>query len=376
MVRRRGPKKGPKAGPRPIDRKEGKMKRWNTAEDIPMDEEEEFHANKDRILLDGGEYQGDDDGDEEEVFALKGIPASDSDEEDEGQYEDEDDTEDVDMEEPAPAKSPKKSKAKAKARAKAEISESEEEEEEEEESWGRSKAAYYSSNAAELESDDEETNELEEQEARRLQAKARDVMTEDDFGLGDVAAVVDQEDIIECDCPAGFYASKLPLTGIAYRDPIEPPPKVDTRPLPTDRKSIIRHLEKTSPETIALAADWEDIALKLVSSQERLKQLEVNEPDALSRGMIHLHYQTLLTYATTLAFYLHLRTSDKYAARRAAPPGPRHRRGPRLARAVPHGDVRMAGCARWRHRAHGGPEREQAAREPLIIPMGIHLHFI
>lgn len=57
------------------------------------------------------------------------------------------------------------------------------------ETWGRNKSAYYSSNAADVESDDEEANELEEQEAKRLQAKAREVMVEDDFGLHDLAEV-------------------------------------------------------------------------------------------------------------------------------------------------------------------------------------------
>ena len=58
--------------------------------------------------------------------------------------------------------------------------------EEEEEGWGTKKSAYYASNAGEIESDDEEAHELEEQEARRLQTKARDAMADDDFGLGDV----------------------------------------------------------------------------------------------------------------------------------------------------------------------------------------------
>jgi U3 small nucleolar RNA-associated protein 3 len=59
-------------------------------------------------------------------------------------------------------------------------------EEDDEESWGKRKSAYYSSNAAELESDDEEVNEMEEAEALRLQSKARRALTDDDFGLGDV----------------------------------------------------------------------------------------------------------------------------------------------------------------------------------------------
>ena len=43
---------------------------------------------------------------------------------------------------------------------------------------------YYSSNAADLDSEDEEAN---EQEAKRLQLKARDAMADDDFGLADIA---------------------------------------------------------------------------------------------------------------------------------------------------------------------------------------------
>ncbi|TFY68810.1 hypothetical protein EVG20_g3402 [Dentipellis fragilis] len=314
MVRRRVPKKGTKAGPRSVDRKDSKMKRWNRAEDIPMDEEDQFHASRDKILLDGGEFQSDDEGDEDEVFALKGIHASDDDDEEEGDEDMEglEDDEDEEASAPAPAK---KSKSKSKAKAQPEISDEENEESEEEESWGRSKAAYYSSNAAELESDDEELNELEEQEAKRLQSKGREVMAEDDFGLGDVVEV-----------------EEGPIVDLID---IEPPPKVETQPMLQDRKAIIRHLQKTSPETLALANDWEDVAQKLVRSQERIKELEANEPDNVALGMIHLHYRTfhphnlghriylrvpnnaeaLLTYATTLAFYLHLRASDKYAHR-------------------------------------------------------------
>jgi U3 small nucleolar RNA-associated protein 3 len=37
--------------------------------------------------------------------------------------------------------------------------------------------------------------------------------------------------------------------------------------LPQDKNSIIHHLEKTSPETLALARDWEDTAQNLVDTQ-------------------------------------------------------------------------------------------------------------
>jgi U3 small nucleolar RNA-associated protein 3 len=72
-------------------------------------------------------------------------------------------------------------KSKTKSKLKKPLSSSDTESEDE--TWGRSKSAYYSSNAAQIDSEDEEANELEEQEARKLQLKARDAIHEDDFGL-------------------------------------------------------------------------------------------------------------------------------------------------------------------------------------------------
>jgi U3 small nucleolar RNA-associated protein 3 len=149
-----------------------------------LSEHRVVHASRDKILLEGEHSDGGDDGDEDEVFALKGVDESDADETDEG--EDEDDAGgDEDMAEEV---APKKKVSKAKTR-RAAIPSSSSEDSEEEETWGRNKSAYYSSNAAQLDSDDEEANELEEQEAKRLQAKAREGMLEDDFGLGDVHIV-------------------------------------------------------------------------------------------------------------------------------------------------------------------------------------------
>ena len=131
------------------------------------------------------------DGDEEEVLALQGV-SSDSDD-DAAEYpsdvpDDEQGSHDMQVDsEPTTSKSkPKPSrdtkKSKSKSSSKKNVSDSESEEE----TWGRSKGAYYSSNAAQLDSEDEEANELEEQEALRLQAKAREAMCDEDFGLGDV----------------------------------------------------------------------------------------------------------------------------------------------------------------------------------------------
>jgi U3 small nucleolar RNA-associated protein 3 len=41
-------------------------------------------------------------------------------------------------------------------------------------------------------------------------------------------------------------------------------------PVSQDPKSLIRHLEKTSPETLALARDWEDTAENLVKTRQKI----------------------------------------------------------------------------------------------------------
>ncbi|KDQ62579.1 hypothetical protein JAAARDRAFT_66272 [Jaapia argillacea MUCL 33604] len=295
MARRRvtSRNRGRGSKPRGVDRSESKIKKWNKASDIPLDEEDQFHASRDRILLEGADDDGDGDDNEEEVFALKGLAESESDEDEDGVedyvQEDEEEGEVV-----GKVSSKKPTKSKRKKGGDLSSSDESEESEEEEESWGRNKSAYYSSNAVELESDDEEANEMEEQEARRLQTKARDVMGEDDFGLADTVEVVGEHDGLD------IFAETIP--------PVAPP-------LPTDKKSALRLLEKSSPETLALARDWDDVAINVIKTQQKLDQLEMDKADAVILGMAHLHHQALITYATTLAFYLHLRASEKYAQR-------------------------------------------------------------
>ncbi|KAF8895418.1 Sas10 C-terminal domain-containing protein [Infundibulicybe gibba] len=284
MPRRKATKSRGSSKPRPTNRDDARLKKWNKLSDIPLDEEDQFHASRDKILLEGERgLNSEEDGDEDEVFGLKGIegPSSDAgDEDDEG--------EDDGVEEfgGTPLQKKQKKQGKDKAKKTKGLSDSEGSEEE---TWGRTNSAYYSSNAAQLESDDEEGNDLEEQEAKRIQNKLRDGMSDDDFGLNDIIDI------------SGDDGDEQPLV-----PPIAPA-------LPKDPKLLLRHLEKDSPETLALARDWEDTANNLARTREKISQLQSKDPDAVSLGMIHLHYQALLTYTTTLAFYLHLRSSTKYA---------------------------------------------------------------
>jgi hypothetical protein len=47
---------------------------------------------------------------------------------------------------------------------------------------------------------------------------------------------------------------------------------VSSQPIPLDKKDVLRHMEKTNPESLALAYDWEDIAAKVVHVQEKIKE--------------------------------------------------------------------------------------------------------
>lgn len=232
------------------------------------------HASKDRIMLDDGD-EVDQDGDEEEVFALQGV-SSEDDGEAEYPYEAADDEEEsgclqVDSDadsEPTPPKSKLKSKLSKVARdTKKSSSQKNASDSEDEETWGRSKGAYYSSNAAQIDSEDEEANELEEQEALRLQAKTCEAMCDEDFGLGDVVEgdAEPPEAMYTC-CFVIHTAAKHKTSREQEEVPNPPPTKA-----PQDKQSILRTLEKKSPEAIALARDWEDTAYSLVEARARVE---------------------------------------------------------------------------------------------------------
>ncbi|THH27040.1 hypothetical protein EUX98_g7152 [Antrodiella citrinella] len=295
MARKHGTKPSrSKPQSKPLNKRESRVKRWETRDDIPQDDIDRFHNAKDKILLEGEDDGADeDDDDDEEVFALKGMAEeSDSDEEEEA---DEDDAQ-IDGETvyaPAPSKASKKKGKKGKVSPPS--SEGSGSDSESDEGWGAKKSEYYASNAAEVDSEDEEAQELEEQEAKRLQGKGRAELTEDDFGLGEAAEVdVDDGgiDILE-DAP----------------QPAAPVAEVTA----ADKESVLRQLSKTNPEALALARDWHDVAQSLAKGHTKIEALESADPDSVSLGMAHLHWQALQTYATYLAFYFHLRNSSTYA---------------------------------------------------------------
>lgn len=53
-------------------------------------------------------------------------------------------------------------------------------------------------------------------------------------------------------------------------DPLSAVPA--TPPLPTDKASLMRHMEKYDPLSLALARDWEDIAYQVLETGTAVKQ--------------------------------------------------------------------------------------------------------
>jgi U3 small nucleolar RNA-associated protein 3 len=64
-------------------------------------------------------------------------------------------------------------------------------------------------------------------------------------------------------------------------------------PLPTDTAGLLRHLEITAPETLALAREWGDIAERIPKTADAIKARQAEEPDHPSVALMMLHYRKL-----------------------------------------------------------------------------------
>ncbi|KAG8826809.1 hypothetical protein FRC19_007377 [Serendipita sp. 401] len=262
------------------------INKWKRREDIVLDEEDAFHTNRDIIRLEGEENGDSEDDLQHEVFAMKSLPAQDDESVDEMEAGP-DETDDGDLEEQSIPERMDGIKKTSKGKP-VEDDSSSSDSEIKHESWGRKKSAYYTMNGDAVDSDDEETQKLEQAEVRRLQTEARSALEEEDFGLLDAPRIALVEEDVHIATPALSV-------------------------LPEEPDALVRHLEKTSPETLALAREWEDVMYDVARSQQALQEQDTSSSSSPAVGMLQLYHQTLLTYATTLAFYLHMRASKKYA---------------------------------------------------------------
>lgn len=211
---------------------------------------------------------------EDEIYGLD-IPGQESDDEQEDYDEDEllgeedDDDEDADHVSSKPvAEEPRGRFAKAANPAQDVLSDASEDEEEEdavnssdeEETWAA--GSYHASRRApgEADSSDDEALELEAEEARRLQKKARQAMAGEDFGLG----AEDDESLEDLRAAA---RGKGRLEDSSDGD-VAPRPDSDTKKEWTEEQAIA-HLLQKSPETLALLDDF-------TATAERIKSVEKN----------------------------------------------------------------------------------------------------
>jgi len=179
--------------------------------------------------------------------------------------------------------------------------------------WGPNKQSYYSTNnlddlSSDSEMDEEERRDLEVREVKRLQAKSRQGLTEEDFGLGQdtlrlegsAAARDARRREFEADAPPMAKPS-ITLTDTTSLDAVQ-------------RAQLISKVQRSTPETLALVGEYADIVEEISHASKRLKKvMEVDTREEII-GLCGLHHQILLTYAANLAFYFYLRATPSYAS--------------------------------------------------------------
>ncbi|GAA5957912.1 hypothetical protein JCM3765_006201 [Sporobolomyces pararoseus] len=335
---------------KPFDIKQSRLnKRMETYEDVMDGDEDQFHMNRDKMLLDEDGYaqNGDDDSldDPDEIYGLNLPDRQSSDEDDEEEEEGEElekpqKKQKKERKEKKPTYDPKsgrfghtydpkqdqvfdsssgseasdddedESAAPAKDQLESTVSSDEEggkkgsgsDSEDDEDRWAA--GHYHVSRRApgEADSEDEEALELEAEEARRLQKKGAEKLKGEDFGL------VDSDD--EFDGREKFE-ERLDLDGDdtdgnAAKD--EEEGKVDTQAL--SEEESIAHLLKYSPETLALVDDFVRTASKIKDVESDLENIRTagdgqgGEHPGLA--IMELEHQALSTYLPTLAFYFSL----------------------------------------------------------------------
>ncbi|KAI5481282.1 hypothetical protein MNV49_004904 [Pseudohyphozyma bogoriensis] len=306
------------AAPAPaFNKKDSRHKKLQTYDDAFGGDEDEFHKNRDTVFFDDNDNAAedlDDISDEDEVYGLN-LPSKHSSDEEEEEFDEEDGEEAYDSEDDAPQfiKPPKEEPKGRFAKvhnplqdqlydqdsdaSDAEAENKDADSEDEEETWAAN--AYHATNKAPAEADssDEEALELEAEEARRLQKKARGAMAGEDFGLGD-----EEEEDIEAERQKERKA-RLEDDEVATRGQKD---AVATEDL--SEEQAVAYLLKNSPETLALLDDFTATAEKMKKVEQNLEivRVPVEGKDHPALAILELEHQALATYLTTLAFYFSL----------------------------------------------------------------------
>jgi hypothetical protein len=109
---------------------------------------------------------------------------------------------------------------------------------------------------------------------------------------------------------------------------------IAVQPKPLDKKAALGHIEKTNPETLALSYDWEDIAIKVVRTQEKTKAcvmcLNCASPFDPSYAGFHLlnpilkHWGWLICTTVRFCLLIRCRVTYRYTPQRLFSHMPQH----------------------------------------------------
>lgn len=259
--------------PKPYDAADGNLGPVRTYEDI-ADSEDEFHLNRDKIFLDDDPdakrqrrlQENDSFLDQSDVEVLGHASESSEDEE---EYEEEE-----------ARKKPKKPKKPKKSSKVVDIMPQEDEHDEDAEGWGSSKRDYYNADCIETEADALE----EETEAKKIQRKKLQKMSEADFGF-------DEEELLE---PEKDDGKEDTVTEEILKE-IE-------IPADASKEERARLLNIRYPEFNQMADEF----LELQPTLQKL-QADAEQPDAPHTAVVKL--RALAAYVASLTMYFAILTS-------------------------------------------------------------------
>ncbi|CDW98193.1 hypothetical protein [Sporisorium scitamineum] len=278
-------------------------------DDIPKDDEDLLEASRDQILLDGYDraaHDSDDDMDvglnNREVLGIDEVP---SDEDQDSDLDEEQEEEEYDEDEAYPTE-------KARKGQKVDINDR---------GWGTNKRAYYNTNDldamdSDSEIDEEQARELELKEVKRLQKKSRSTMDDSDFGLGGDDA---DGQLAKSAKDAGREQRRRELDGEDSTTSAQAQAQASSVVAAgtndeSSRRALLAKLQQISPEAVALAGEYADMLEEFGRADSMLKQIMSAHPEHASLQVMHVYYQTLATYITTMTFYFHLRASPEFVS--------------------------------------------------------------
>jgi len=258
------------------------LNRWETADDVELDSEDEFHKQREMIDIgdDNNEKESEEEEGNEEVFGLDGVSS------------DEDEDDDVDL-------------GIYKVENNDDIIEKEKYKEIDEKAWGKRRDIYY--NADDADADDEIAKE-EEYEALRLQKERIEQLDEEDFLDDSFAAKLSGKSGIEEELKEEEDDEDEEQIELANKNLKENISKMSK----DEQLSIIFN---QTPEMLELIEEYKE---KLNELKEKIIPiLNMIEKDEIRNSLekkavkyLKFKYQLIVSYLTNISFYLVLRSSS------------------------------------------------------------------